>query len=411
MSKTPTFVCFSYLTVPKNEAQAFSASRFYSALAESGCKVLLVTLDHPQEIAPDVANEMLSPKIDVLRIPFTPPRNVRLWHRFQNRHQVDYNWWNVTPLAATRKVEELLKKNPGSILISRSFPLESHLAVYDIRRSARLWIPHFSDPHPLQIQEVIDDLNQTFLSRMRYRHDTHMVKNIIREAGLVTVTSRNAIRYFSELCGNRYLTKFHVANHIGVPRLATSGFAPDRKPGTFEITHVGTLAKCRYPERIVEEFSLAASSWPELRLTLFGQLFAFKDRTSHLPWLNLSPQRLPCPRQSTDVMANSDMNLIVDAESSLPYGPFLASKFAYAVGAGRPILGVGVQDCEMAKLRDEFQSTYFSDITRPGALSDLLLQIRDEASHPKAPNRALQDRFSAHSVADAFLRRIKTIIT
>jgi hypothetical protein len=242
--------------------------------------------------------------------------------------------------------------------------------------------------------------------RMRNRHDTQMVRNIIREAGLVTVTSRNAIRYFSELCGNRYAEKFHVANHIGVPRLASSGFIPARTPGAFEITHVGSLAKCRYPERIVAEFSRAAAAWPELRLTLYGQLFAFQDCPPNLPWLNLSPQRLPCPRQSTDVMAHSNMNLIVDAKSSLPYGPFLASKYAYAVGVGRPILGVGVGDCEMAKLRDEFQSTYFADITRPGELSDLLLQIRDEQTRLKTPSAALQQRFTASTVAEAFLRRI-----
>ncbi|HQF21673.1 MAG TPA: hypothetical protein PLT37_10580 [Kiritimatiellia bacterium] len=406
MNPPPTFICFSYLTVPKNEAQAFTASRFYSALAEAGGKVILVTLDHPEEIAPDVAQEMLSPKIELLRIPFSPPRNVRLWQRFRNRKRLDYNWWNVTPLAATRKVEELLRKNPGSILISRSFPLESHLTVYDIRRSARLWIPHFSDPLPLQIQEVIDDLNQTWMLRMRNRHDTQMVRNIIREAGLVTVTSRNAIRYFSELCGNRYAEKFHVANHIGVPRLASSGFVPARTPGAFEITHVGSLAKCRYPERIVAEFSRAAAAWPELRLTLYGQLFAFQDCPPNLPWLNLSPQRLPCPRQSTDVMAHSNMNLIVDAESSLPYGPFLASKYAYAVGVGRPVLGAGVADCEMAKLRDEFQSTYFADITKPGALAKLLLKIRDEAGHLTTPCPALQDRFSASTVAKEFLQRV-----
>ena len=105
-------------------------------------------------------------------------------------------------------------------------------------------------------------------------------------------------------------------------------------------------------------------------------------------------------------MAHSNMNLIVDAESSLPYGPFLASKYAYAVGVGRPILGVGVGDCEMAKLRDEFQSTYFADITRPGELSDLLLQIRDEQTRLKTPSAALQQRFTASTVAEAFLRRI-----
>lgn len=74
MNPPPTFICFSYLTVPKNEAQAFTASRFYSALAEAGGKVILVTLDHPEEIAPDVAQEMLSPKIELLRIPFSPPK-------------------------------------------------------------------------------------------------------------------------------------------------------------------------------------------------------------------------------------------------------------------------------------------------------------------------------------------------
>lgn len=403
----PTFVCFSYSTVPKNGAQAFSASRFYSALSEAGCKVHLVTLDHPQEVSADVAAELLNPAIDVIRIPFSPPRQVRVWRRFRERKTADYDWWNTTPLAATRAVETLLKKLPGSVLVSRAAPLESHLAVYDVRRSARMWIPHFSDPHPIPIREVMDDLNaEGWMSRLRVRLTARTVGRIIREASLVTVTSRNAIRFFTDMCGGRHADKFHVTNHIGIPRLRSSGYRLDRDPGLFDLTHVGLLYRCRWPARLLEELSRAAAEWPQFRLTMFGGVEALKQMSEKPPWLNLVPQPLPCPRQSTDVLAQSQMNLIVDAETVLPYGPFLASKFAYAVGVGRPILGVGAGDCEMAKLRDEFRSTYFADIARPGELASVLLAIRDEQSHLKVPSPALQERFSAPAVADAFLRRV-----
>ena len=403
------FVCFSTLTVPKNTAQAFTACRFYSALAQAGCRVHLVTFEQPEELAPDICAELLDSRIEVIRIPFKPPRNVRIWERFRNRSTVDYHWWDSTSLAARDKVAEVLRKVDQPILISRSYPLESHLTVYDIRREARLWIPHFSDPWPIPLKAVIDDLNSGALARIRYRYNMAMVRKIIRESGFVTVTCRNAIGYFSETYRGVSADRFHVCQHIGSPPLKSAGFQADKEPGSFNIVHTGGLAYDRYPGPLVREFSQAAEKWPQLRLTLYGRIENLNTDSARHPWLRLMKDSLADPRVATDLIRQSDMNLVVDTETILPYSPFLASKFAYAVGAGRPLLGVGESDSAMARLRDEFGSTYFADITKHGELADLLLKIRDEHRPIPTPNPSLQDRFFATTVIGEFLNRVRSV--
>lgn len=404
------FVCFSTLTVPKNTAQAFTACRFYSALAQAGCRVHLVTFEHPQELAPDICEELLDPRIEVTRLRFDPPRKVRIWTRYLNRKTADYHWWNSTSLAASRKVAELLRKVKDPILISRSYPLESHLTVYDLHREARLWIPHFSDPCPIPMQAVVRDLNQGLLARIRYRYNMAMVRRIIQAAGFVTVTSRNAIRYFNELYGPFPAAKFHVSHHIGSPPLQGAGFCADKEPGAFEIVHTGGLAHDRFPGRLVEEFSAAARQWPQLRLTLYGKVEGLEADPVRHPWLRLMKGGLSDPRVATDLICQSDMNLVVDAETTLSYGPFLASKFAYAVDAGRPLLGVGLPDSEMAKLTSEYGCTYHADITQPGALAAQLLRIKNEQHHLLTPHPALRKLFDIDTVAQTFLEKVRSTL-
>lgn len=397
-------VCFSYNAPPQNDPEAFCTARFLSALAAKGIHVHLVTMDHEPSIDPELTSFFLDHRVKATRIPIE--RTDRIANVINN---VRYRFHG--PLAhqlpqCISTVNRVLRDYENPILLTRSYPIISNIVGYYCRPNAAHWIAHFGDPYP----------GFGMYSRRHFwKHhaDLWWSKRIFRRASLITVTCRNATRWFSDTLKIDARKKTEVVTHIGFPHLT-------QKPDTFghsqeiRFAHVGFWSERRYLASVLTEFRAANSLNPHIRLEQHGPMDATElDETKSVnsAYFRAHSNRPISPKTASSILSEAGINVVVDQNDQLSYCPYLASKFAYSVASGRPILAIGQADSEMAKLHAEFGGFYFSNIHSAGNLRDVLLSI---ASTPRDrwiyPNSALRKAFMPDEIANRFLLRIETLL-
>lgn len=397
-------VCFSYNAPPQNDPEAFCTARFLSALAAKGIHVHLVTMDHEPSIDPELMSFFLDSRVNVTRIPIERPSRIA---NAINNVRYRFHGPLAHPLSqCISTVNSVLRDYENPILLTRSYPIISNIVGYYCRPNAAHWVAHFGDPYP----------GFGMYSRRHFwKHhaDLWWAKRIFLRASVITVTCRNATRWFSDTLKIGVVKKTEVVTHIGFPHLT-------KRPSAFShsdevrFAHVGFWSERRYLTAVLAEFRAANALNPRIRLEQHGPMdVAEFDETRGLnsAYFRAHSNRPISPKTASSILSEADINIVVDQNDQLNYCPYLASKFAYGVASGRPILAIGQSDSEMAKLHSEFGGFYFSDIRSSGNLRDILLSI---ASTPRDhwiyPNAALIKAFSPDEIASKFLLRIEKLL-
>jgi hypothetical protein len=397
-------VCFSYNAPPQNDPEAFCTARFLSALAAKGIHVHLVTMDHEPSIDPALTAFFLDRRVRVTRIPIESPRRiVNLINGFRYRFH--------GPLAhqlaqCISTLKSVLRDYENPILLTRSYPVISNIVGYYCRHHAAHWFAHFGDPYPGFGMYSRRDF-------WKHHADLWWSKIIFQRASAVTVTCRNAVKWFSEILNTDVSTKTAVVTHIGFPHLTqgTNTYADSRE---VRFAHVGFWSERRYLQSVLAEFGAANALNPHILLEQHGPMdtgWLEETMSTNSSYLRVHSNRPMSPKIASAILGESDINVVIDQNDNLAYCPYLASKFAYSVASGRPVLAIGQSDSEMAKLHAEFGGFYFSDIRSSGDLRDILLSIastpRDHWSYPSA---ALMNAFSPDEVASKFLLRVEKVL-
>jgi len=395
--------CFSFNSPPLNDPEAFCTARFLTALVNAGVEVTLLTVPHPEQIDTSVCDELLDPAVKVFRLPLGDAERLTL-RDFLRYQYVSEHAAHLPSLV--KEVRRHLSSHQGSVLVTRGFPPISNVIGYHTRDLARMWVAHFSDPFP-----------GPWMYSGRKRHlkllDGWWAKRILKAANLVTVTNRNAIHWFQESHNVSARTKFHVAYHVGRPPLAHTYLVPGFDHQLTNFVHVGFWPRRRFMVDVFREFDAAHAADPRIALHQFGPVdpgVAEQVRRGSFPWLSLDAGVMS-PRDSTALLQSSTINVVIDQNDNLPFCPFLASKFSYAVASGQPLLAVGQLDSEMGKLHEEHGSFYFAEITRPNSLRDTVLSMASAGfENLVVPSTSLQKIFSPQAVADKFLAAISALM-
>ena len=341
------FLCFSFLSPPGTDAESACTGRFLSALAAEGHVVKLISLDHRSSrnhLDVETERELLNPSIEVVRMPI---RNDSLIRRVFSKikhglfgictEYIDY---------AIDIVREDLKRNPGTILITRSAWPTSNIVGWRCRKLAKMWIPHFSDPFPSYKRMRIKEY-------WRYPFAYLWLVRFLRDSSFISVTCHNAIRYFDAVTFNKFHSKFYITYHIGFPRLSSVGFSVPRDDTKKVIAHVGAL----FSGRPVARFAEFVSRIPGVRFLQFGKVYGHRE--------GFDICKIESPKMATDAMATADAILVCDLDSGFGYTPYLPSKFAYALALGKPIICLTTPDSEMAMLSKKIRGVYYVDMTIP----------------------------------------------
>lgn len=401
MSGNETIVCFSINAPPLNDSESFCTARFLTALALCGIKVHLVTVDHEQQLKQDIVDELLHENITITRISLDEINEQRTFSNLYN--YVYYGQYSCAASVIVKKLKEILRGYDSPILITRSYPALSNIIGYLVSKYAKKWVAHYGDPFPgLGIYSR--------RSLYKYYIDLMWAREIFKKADIVTVTARNAVRHFVDVLRCDYTTKMHVTYHVGEPPLKYDGSVMEKKINTFNVVHVGYWSRVRFMSEVVSEFSEVHMYWKELNLMQYGKIENGSEYiigNDNYSWLKVLSGTITSPRESSAVLAEADLNIVIDQNDGLQYCPFLASKFAYAVHSGKPVLGIGQYDSEMSMLSREYPSIKFANINNRGDLAEVMMSYKKSPTEDIVrPCHGIKKLFSREDVAIKFIEKV-----
>tara|TARA_B110000285_G_C15002787_1_gene552297 strand:- start:225 stop:1121 length:897 start_codon:yes stop_codon:yes gene_type:complete len=293
--------------------------------------------------------------------------------------------------------------------VTRAYPVASNIIGYKLKQKLGItWIAHFSDPYPGFGMYSRRNIHIKYI-------DSWWARRILRNADVISVTCENALRWFKDYHNTDVKVKWTVTDHIGDPPLRVSG----RIIGSHSdlvFAHVGRLHRQRYVDAIIREFSdFHQIEGPTFRLLQFGPVdlgeMYKSPKHRQLPvWFEVLSGQVNSPTDATIVLDEADVNVVVDQDDGIASCPYLASKFAYAVIAGKPILAIGQKDSAMAQMCAEYKCFYFADGREKGDISRVLSEIvRAPAEARLIPSDRLKDKFMQQRVAQGFVEAVGPI--
>lgn len=400
---TNTIVCFSLNAPPLNNAEAFCTARFISALSQQGIKIHLITINHPQQLDESIVDELLDKNITITKLILPKQSQFKsFFRRLKHLFWGDYSEYTDFFI---KEIKNILLSYNNPILLTRGWPPASNVVGYYLTKYCTKWIAHFGDPYP-----GIGIYSKKTLI-LKYT-DKKWAKKIFDRSDLITVTCRNAIKHFNITLKKDYSNKIHVAYHIGYPAISYNKEANILSNEIINITHVGYWSYIRYMKEVIQEFALASKEWNEFNLIQFGEIERnneFIKTLNAYSWFNIKSNIISSPRDSSNILSNSFINIVIDQNDNLTYCPYLASKFVYAVWSGRPIIAIGQSDCEMSKLANEYGGIYFVNIRKENELYNTLMQIKNTKEDDLVyPNEKLKELFHPENVAHQLIERVNS---
>ena len=356
-------VCVSHNAPPMNDAEALCTARLLSALASYGANVHLVAAQLPPTLDKDIMAELLDARIKATYVPadHSPLRRAAAIMRYQY-HGVHVEWMRPAIAAARRILAQC--KNP--VLLTRSCPWISNFIGYYCRDRAKAWVAHFSDPYPPF------EWQNHWYSRISRHINHHWARRILKNADLITVLCPNAIRYGEERLGVSFRRKAHVLSLLALPKLKPGTFKLERKPEEFVIAHIGAMMLKRRPDLLLKGALLALERHPEIRFLQYGhvdeEILRLCKSSPAFHRLDIRHVGYLSPRDAADLQEQVDVNVIVETDLGLPYSPWLHSKYAYSVCAGRPLLMLSAKDSEMAWMTQKYGGGEFVPFSTPEAV-------------------------------------------
>jgi glycosyltransferase involved in cell wall biosynthesis len=390
-----------------NDAEALCTARLVSALVQAGTNVHLVAARLPASLDPDIASEILDPRVEVTYVRARDRALRRLWEMGRRQFHGSRVEWVAPAIAATRAA---LRKYERPILLTRAFPMVSNLVGYYCRADARAWVAHFSDPYP---PHEWQNHWYSFLSRPINRR---WARRILRAADVVTVTCPNAIRYIEEKSGLRFRKKSEVVTHLALPKLKRGNLKLERLPGEFIIAHIGNLMTRRRPDLLLRGALIAMEQHPEIRFLQYGnvdpEILALCSCSAAFKRLDIRHIDNLSPRDAADLQEQVDVNVIVDTDLGLSYSPFILSKYPHSVCAGRPMLMLSCEDSEMARLTKLYHGGVFVPFSVPEKVAEAICELfmQRRALQPSAKAADYQAVFSPEKVALPFLKSLERLI-
>jgi len=399
-------VCVSYNAPPLNDAEALCTARLLSALVSFGVEVHLIANQCCPSLEASIAAEVLDSRIQITRVPVCRGLTHRVMGMARYHHHTEHAGWIFPAIAATKRV---LRECINPILLTRAFPIVSNIVGYYCSSESKAWVAHFSDPYPPHewkthcYSPIIRPLNRRW------------AQGILKSADLVTVTCRNATRYIQERSAFRFSEKSMVVTHLALPELKAGNFKLDRRPDEFVVAHIGNLMRRRRPDLLFPGALLAMQKHPQIRFLQYGhvdrEILAQYTTNPVFSRLDIRHVDNLSPRDAADCQKQVDVNVIIDTDLNLAYSPFLLSKYAHALCAGKPLLMLSNKDSEMSRLTKKYGGGELVPFSNPEAVADAICRLFANRNGYSNLQRlsAYRQAFSPEVIIRPFIEKLESL--
>ena len=276
--------------------------------------------------------------------------NLSLWIR-GNLFIPDARRWWVKP--SVKYLKNYLKDHPVDAIISTGPPHSMHLIAMKLKEALRIpWVADFRDPWT-----EIDYYNDLRLTRCSDRKHHRLEREVLSKADKVVTVAPDGARRLGKI-GNRNV------------RVVYNGFdrdddaqTPISLPESFTITYLGVLSKIQNPKnlwQVLGELIKEDEKFnKDLKINIIGQIdnsvsqsIEEQGLSQHVTYSPYIPHD-----QVSAVHRSSTLLLLLLMPDSEPRAKgLLTGKLFEYLAAGRPILCIGPEDGDAARILKETQA-------------------------------------------------------
>jgi glycosyltransferase involved in cell wall biosynthesis len=259
-------------------------------------------------------------------------------------------WW-VKP--SVRYLKSYLKDHPVDAIISTGPPHSMHLIAMKLKEALRIpWVADFRDPWT-----EIDYYNDLRLTRCSDRKHHRLEREVLSKADKVVTVAPDGARRLGKI-GNRNV------------RVVYNGFdrdddaqTPISLPESFTITYLGVLSKIQNPKnlwQVLGELIKEDEKFnKDLKINIIGQIdnsvsqsIEEQGLSQHVTYSPYIPHD-----QVSAVHRSSTLLLLLLMPDSEPRAKgLLTGKLFEYLASGRPILCIGPEDGDAARILKETQA-------------------------------------------------------
>lgn len=390
-------VIFSYHFLPMADAEAFCTARFASALADSGHKVIVVTMDWPPAVSDDVYNVLVSKKLHIERVPRVVPEKGCFFARLR---YLTHEWEAINIKRCVKVLTSILKEEEAPILISRAQPIISLIVAWYCRKYAKRWIAHFSDPIPFYGK----GLKRVFLK--------FWCSRAFRHADGISVTCDSALRFYKETYGEIFdEKKAFVTPHIGEPWLSsgTDNIKPLGDTTVPILVHTGLFYAGRGAGPLVDALMDLDSKGYQLLFVQAGEIDA-PIRHAFDGLKNARRIDDKSPKLAAELVEKASASFVADLIPKMDYVPYMPSKFVYQLFTDCPMVVFSKKDSPMARVCREYSNSglFFADADEPKSLNNAISQALS-VDRNLFDRTKVRKQFSIKSVADTFVENVSSL--
>ncbi|MEZ4847830.1 MAG: glycosyl transferase family 1 [Bacteroidia bacterium] len=282
---------------------------------------------------------------------------------------------------STKLLTEYLKENPVDAIISSGPPHTAHIIARNLKRIIQKpWIADFRDPWT-----NIDFYDQLMLSRWADRIHHKMEKSVIQEAEKVITVSWAWEKEFAEM----------GANAVGV---INNGFDHNdfhfEKPPLeekFVFSHIGYLNGDRNPPALWEAFGEICKEIPAVKKSL---VLRFIGKTDYITFQQIEEnglsdcvEKIPYVPHSEVLNYTCSSQVLMLLVNNVPnvMGHIPGKTYEY-IGSRRPILAIGPEDADFAKVIRETNSGEICDFEDKEKMKRVILSYFRKYKKPELFN-------------------------
>ena len=276
--------------------------------------------------------------------------DLSLWIR-GNLFIPDARCWWVKP--SVRYLKEYLKSHPVDAIISTGPPHSMHLIALKLKEALGLpWIADFRDPWT-----EIDYYNDLHLTHWADRKHHRLEREVLNKADKVVTVAPDGARRLGRL-GNRNVRTIYN----GFDR-DDDAQTPVSLPEQFTITYLGVLSKIQNPNNLWQALGELtkedAGFNKNLKINMIGQIDSSVvnaiDESSLTQHVTYSPC-IPHDQVSTAHRSSTLLLLLLMPDSEPRAKGLVTGKLFEYMASGRPILCIGPEDGDAARILKETQT-------------------------------------------------------